>query len=212
MSSAGVARVVSCSVHGVSGMPVTVEADVQPGLPSFTVVGLTDRAIQEARERVRSALKNAGYGFPQSRVTANLAPAELPKEGTGFDLALAVAILDRGDRRFALGGTALIGELALDARLRPVCGVLPMARALRAAGVRTLVVPAENAAEAALADGVAVLPAGSLQDVVAHLQGTLSLAPARRASGTAEAGGAEAVELSDIRGQEVAKRALEIAA
>ena len=208
--SSGVARVVSCSVQGVSGVPVTVESDVQPGLPSFTIVGLTDRAIQEARERVRSALKNAGYQLPQRRVTVNLAPAELPKEGTGFDLAIAVSIV-RNARPFDMGATALVGELALDARLRPVCGVLPMARALRAAGITALVVPEDNAAEAALAGGLCVLAAGSLEDVVRHLEGTAEL-PRGRPGGASERRDPGAVELADIRGQAVAKRALEIAA
>src|SRR3981081_4206481 len=108
-----VATTTSCSIHGIAGIPVTVECDVQNGLPNFTIVGLTDRAIQEARERVRSALKNAFKAFPQQRVTVNLAPAELPKEGTAFDLAIAVAIVCSAGRNLNLQRTALIGELAL---------------------------------------------------------------------------------------------------
>jgi magnesium chelatase family protein len=206
-----VATATSCSIHGIAGVPVTVECDVQNGLPCFTIVGLTDRAIQEARERVRSALKNAFKGFPQQRVTVNLAPAELPKEGTGFDLAIAVSILCSGGRRLNLEGTAFVGELALDGGLRPVCGVLPMARALQRAGVRCLVVPAGNAGEAALVEGLAVIGAESLTAVVAHLDGEHILAPASpqaRPTAIPEAG----VDLADIRGQPLPKRALEIAA
>ena len=119
-------------------MPVTVEADIANGLPAFTIVGLTDRAIQEARERVKPAIRNAGFQFPQRRVTVNLAPAELPKEGTGFDLAIAIAILRAEDQSIRLDGLAFLGELALDASLRPVTGVLPMARCLAAAGTSLL--------------------------------------------------------------------------
>ena len=121
-------------------MPVTVEADIANGLPGFTIVGLTDRAIQEARERVKPAIRNAGFKFPQRRVTVNLAPAELPKEGTAFDLAIAIAILRAEDSSIRLDGLAFLGELALDASVRPVTGVLPMARCLAAAGIRRLIV------------------------------------------------------------------------
>src|SRR3982074_637119 len=115
------ATALSCALQGLAGIPITVEADIAAGLPNFTIVGLTDRAIQEARERVRSALKNAFKAFPQQRVTVNLAPAELPKEGTAFDLAIAVAIVCSAGRNLNLQRTALIGELALDGGLRPVC-------------------------------------------------------------------------------------------
>jgi predicted ATPase with chaperone activity len=123
------------------------------GLPNFTIVGLTDRAIQEARERVRASVRNAGFEFPSRRLTVNLAPAEVPKEGTGFDLGIAMAILCLGNSSLRIDGYGFIGELALDGSVRPVTGVLPMARCLRAAGVRHLAVAEENAAEAALVDG-----------------------------------------------------------
>src|SRR5207302_2577635 len=108
------------------------------GLPNLAIVGMTDRAIQEARERVRAAIRNAGFEFPQRRVTVNLAPAEVPKEGTGFDLAIALAVLKAAGRALATSGTAFVGELSLDGRLRPVSGVLPMARCLLAAGIRRM--------------------------------------------------------------------------
>jgi magnesium chelatase family protein len=191
-------------------VPVTVEADIANGLPGFTIVGLTDRAIQEARERVKPAIRNAGFKFPQRRVTVNLAPAELPKEGTGFDLAIAIAILRAEDPSIVLDGLAFLGELALDASLRPVTGVLPMARCLAAAGIRRLIVPLENAPEAALAEGVEVLGASSLQRCVDYLRGDGSLIPGVR--DMSPAGASPEPDLSAVRGQAQAKRALEIAA
>lgn len=206
-----VARATSCAIQGITGVPVTVEADVQPGLPAFHIVGLTDRAIQEARERVRSAVKNAFGKFPEHRVTVNLAPAELPKEGTGFDLAIAVAILSQTLQRLNLAGIALLGELALDGSLRPVCGVLPMARALQRKGIRCLLVPDENALEATLVDGLTVVGAGTLEAAWKHLTGE-SPVPASQPAQVSVAADEPGVDLADIRGQPIAKRALEIAA
>jgi magnesium chelatase family protein len=191
-------------------VPVTVEADIANGLPAFTIVGLTDRAIQEARERVKPAIRNAGFKFPQRRVTVNLAPAELPKEGTSFDLAIAIAVLRAEDESLRLDGLAFLGELALDSSVRPVTGVLPMARCLAAAGIRRLVVPVENAPEAALADGVEVLGAASLQACVEYLRGDGALVPGVRDSAPPLPG--PEPDLAAIRGQGQAKRALEIAA
>jgi magnesium chelatase family protein len=202
------ARATACSVHGLAGVPVLVEADITNGLPNFTIVGLTDRAIQEARERVRASIRNAGFDFPMRRLTVNLAPAEIPKEGTGFDLPIAMAILCLG-RPMQLDGYGFIGELALDGSVRPVTGVLPMARCLGAAGVRRLVVAEENAAEAALVDSLEVVGVSSLQRCVGHLDGSQPLPLA--SAGDAPAPD-EAADLAEVRGQEQAKRALEIAA
>jgi magnesium chelatase family protein len=203
------ARATACSVHGLAGVPVVVEADIANGLPNFTIVGLTDRAIQEARERVRASIRNAGFEFPTRRLTVNLAPAEVPKEGTGFDLAIAMAILCLGDRALCLDGHAFIGELALDGSVRPVTGVLPMARCLHAAGVRRLAVAEENAAEAALVEALEVVGVSSLQRCVGHLDGS---APLAAASPGAPAPPPATLDLRDVHGQEQAKRALEIAA
>jgi magnesium chelatase family protein len=203
------ARATACSVHGLAGIPVVVEADITNGLPSFTIVGLTDRAIQEARERVRASIRNAGFDFPSRRLTVNLAPAEVPKEGTGYDLAIAMAILCLGNAALRLEGLAFIGELALDGSVRPVTGVLPMARCLNAAGVRRLAVAEENAAEAALVETLEVVGVSSLQRCVAHLDGSARL-PAATPGPSAPA--PDAMDLSDVHGQEQAKRALEIAA
>lgn len=210
---------VCCALRGIAGVPVTVEVDVAEGLPNFTIVGLTDRAIQEARERVRTAVDNAGLtagnskAFPRKRVVVNLAPAELPKEGTGFDLAIAVAVLAAvlPGLRGQVAGHAYLGELALDSSLRPVAGVLPMAWALRAAGVRRLVVPCENAAEAALVEGLEVIAAPSLPAVVRHLEGAQPLPPSPRRTFGGEAP-CSGLDLAEVRGQHTARRALEIAA
>lgn len=205
-----IAFAISCATRGLAGVPVTVEADIANGLPAFTIVGLTDRAIQEARERVKPAIRNAGFKFPQRRVTVNLAPAELPKEGTGFDLAIAIAVLRAEDPSIHLDGLAFLGELALDGSVRPVTGVLPMARCLAAAGIRRLIVPVENAPEAALADGLEVLGASSLQACVEYLRGDGPLVPGVR-DGSPQSLPPEP-DLAAVRGQGQAKRALEIAA
>jgi magnesium chelatase family protein len=205
------ATALSCALRGLAGVPVTVEADIAAGLPGFTIVGLTDRAIQEARERVKAAIRNGGFQFPARKLTVNLAPAEVPKEGTAYDLAIALAVLRSAGHEIGLEGTALLGELSLDASLRPVNGVLPMARALRAQGVRRLVVPLENAGEAALVDDLEVVAAPSLPACVRHLDGTEPLPPAEGDATPPPAAGT-AVDLATVRGQAHAKRALEIAA
>jgi len=200
----------SCAIVGIAGRPVVVEADVANGLPAFTIVGLTDRAIQEARERVRAALRNAGFQLPAQRVTVNLAPAELPKEGTGFDLAIALAILRTQRPGLCLDGIACIGELALDGALRPVAGVLAMARGLAAHGVRTLLVAEENAAEAALVESLRVFAVAHLTTAVDHLENGSEIPPGTPATWLSD--GEDATDLTEIRGQATAKRVLEIAA
>ncbi|MGH7685461.1 MAG: YifB family Mg chelatase-like AAA ATPase [Candidatus Dormibacteria bacterium] len=201
----------SCTTHGLAGVPVRVEADLANGLPNFTIVGLTDRAIQEARERVRSAIRNSGFQFPQQRVTVNLAPAEVPKEGTGFDLAIALAVLAADGRIAPPDGAAFVGELALDGGLRPVTGVLPMARSLAAHGVRRLIVAIDNADEAALVDGLEVLAAPNLVACADHYRGGRAL-DRRAAPSLSPTVQVPEVDLASIRGQAAAKRALEIAA
>jgi magnesium chelatase family protein len=205
------AQTISCAVRGISGFPVAIEADVANGLPNFTIVGLTDRSIQEARERVRSAIRNSGFEFPMRRITVNLAPAEMPKEGTGFDLGIAAAVLSSARPDMANArNTAFVAELALDGSTRPVAGVLPMARGLARAGIRKIVVARENAAEAKRVDGVEVVAVSSLGRCVAHLEDgepgeEITPQPVSEES-------VSAVDMSQIRGQAQAKRALEIAA
>ena len=204
-----VARTLGCALWGLETALVTVEVDVANGLPHFAIVGLPDTAVQEARERVRAAIRNAGFEFPLRRVTVNLAPAERRKEGTGFDLPIALAIL-RATGQLALEPDGLcLGELALDGALRPVRGAMPRVRRALAAGITRVYVPAGNAGEAA-ALGAETVPFATLREAVAHFDGT-----ARIAAATAPAPAAPprwASDLRDIVGQETPKRALEIAA
>ena len=204
----------SASIVGVDGVPVRVEVDVAFGLPGLTIVGLAGSAVLEARERVRAAIRNAGFVVPPRRITVNLAPADLPKEGTGHDLAIAVAMLVASEQLDGthLPTTALIGELALDGTLRTVPGMLALVAASRAAGARCAIVPEPSAAEAAGVAGVEVHGAHSLGDVVAHLADRRVLPAATRASRPRVApADADAPDLAGVIGQVVARRALEIA-
>ncbi|HEY6607582.1 MAG TPA: magnesium chelatase domain-containing protein, partial [Candidatus Limnocylindria bacterium] len=155
------ATALSASVIGVDGMPVRVEVDVAFGLPGLTIVGLAGSAVLEARERVRAALRNSGFEVPSRRITVNLSPADLPKEGTCHDLAMAIAILAASDQLDAapLARTALIGELALDGSLRPVPGAMALVAAATGAGVVEAILPMANAEEGAAVGGVVVRPA-----------------------------------------------------
>jgi len=196
---------------GVDAPPVTVEVHLGPGLPGFAIVGLPEKAVQESKDRVRGALVNSAFDVPQWKVTVNLAPADLPKEGGRFDLPIAVGILAASgqiDGR-RLDGVELLGELALSGALRPVRGTLPAALATRAAG-RQLLLPLDNAAEAALVRDLGVLPATHLLEVCAHLTGAKPLEAfgASRAASTTVA----LPDLAEVRGQAHAKRALAIAA
>jgi magnesium chelatase family protein len=196
---------------GVDAPPVTVEVHLGPGLPGFAIVGLPEKAVQESKDRVRGALVNSAFDVPQWKVTVNLAPADLPKEGGRFDLPIAVGILAASgqiDGR-RLEGVELLGELALSGALRPVRGTLPAALASRAAG-RQLLLPLDNAAEAALVRDLGVLPATHLLEVCAHLTGAKPLEAFRasRAAPTTVA----LPDLAEVRGQAHAKRALAIAA
>ncbi len=177
------ARVRAAAVLGVQAFPVLVEADLQAGLPSFSTVGLPDEAVRESRDRVRSAIVNSGFPFPAARVTVNLAPADLRKEGSSFDLAIAVGLLAAQGlaRAEAAADLLLVAELSLDGGLKPVRGVLPMALAARAAGFRGLVLPPENAAEAALVREIEVYPARTLAEVAAFLNGEQALVRAQAA-------------------------------
>lgn len=209
------ARVTSAAFAGIEGYLVEVETDLSPGLPSFSVVGLPDAAVRESRERVAAAIKNSGFEFPIRRITVNLAPAGVRKEGSRYDLPIAVGVLlASGQLRDAVpDGLVLLGELSLDGALRPGRGILPMAAAARRRGVREALVPPANAAEAALVDGLVVHPAATLADA-ARL-----LSPEERARaspvgapGASAAPAADLLDLSDVRGQEHAKRALQVAA
>jgi magnesium chelatase family protein len=207
------ARVRSAAVLGLRGYAVDVEVDVGAGLPAFTIVGLPDPAVQEAKERVRAAVRNAGFEVPARRITINLAPADVRKAGPAFDLPMAVAILAATGqiRPCDPDGAVLLGELSLDGTLRPVTGALAVAMAVRGRG-GAIIVPEGNAAEAALVEGLDVHPATSLAEVVAHLEGRARIAPFRGpAAASAEVETGEH-DLAEVRGQDHARRALEIAA
>lgn len=206
------ARIPTAALHGVEAHAVRVEVSLTPGLPTFTVVGLPQGAVREGRERVIAALKHAGWPPPSRRITVNLAPADLRKEGSGFDLPIAVGLLAVSGviSADAVEGWAFVGELGLDGRLRAVRGVLALAAGCRDGGAQRVVVPPENAPEAALLDGVEVLTARTLAEVVAHFAGETPLTAV--APRVLPPPGGRGGELREVRGQWVAKRALEIAA
>src|SRR4051794_34822059 len=207
------ASMATFAIEGVDSSEVTVEVDVRQGLPVFTVVGLPDAAVREARERVRAAMLNSGLEFPQKRLTANLAPADLRKAGPSFDLALAVALLAASEQlpTTELECCALVGELSLSGALRPVRGAVAMAAGARRAGYARLIVPAENVAEAALVEGVEVLGVPDLRHLVEFACGRWEPDPPVRLRSVAPPEEPSA-DLADVRGQADAKRALEIAA
>lgn len=195
---------------------VTVEADLSKGLYSFAVVGLAGKAVEEARDRMSAAIKHSDYPSPKShnhKVVISLAPADVKKEGTVFDLPMALAyLLSAEDIQFDPKGIVFMGELALDGSLRPIKGALAAALKAKKARFHTLVVPAENATEAAMVDGITVYGAESLKDVTAHLTGKKKLKPAKAGAFDAYPRLAPMVDLCDIKGQETAKRGVEIAA
>jgi len=204
-------RVFTAALSGVEAIPVEVEVDLSFGIPGTTIVGLPDSAVKESRERVRSALRNSGYDYPDRKITVNLAPADLRKEGSGFDLPLAVGLLAAEGKvpQEALGGHLFLGELSLDGRLKGVRGALPVALSIRALGFSRLVLPRENGREASLAQGVEILAFEHLSQVVEYLHGRFQpepLEPFEPPAPTYE------VDLADLVGQEQARRALEVAA
>jgi magnesium chelatase family protein len=210
-----IARTRSAALCGVDAVVVDVEVDLAPGLPQLAVVGLAGSAVKESRDRVRAAVKNAGYHFPMGHVTVNLAPADMRKEGTGFDLPIAVAILaaDGGVKLERLAWFLFTGELGLEARVKGVPGALPAAIAARDAKLRGIIVSRENAREAAIVQGIDVFAVDHLQEVVDFLNGERVLVTEPQNLYEPAAGDAPAdADLADVRGQEHAKRALEVAA
>ena len=201
----------SMGLQGVSGSPVYAECYISTGLPAFEIVGLPDTAVKEARERVRAAVKNSGFKFPVSRITVNLAPANVKKSGTLYDLPILLGILAASGVVPAPGqDCAFLGELSLEGKLRPVPGVLPMALAAAEEGISTLYIPRENGAEASLAGGVTVIPVENVGELVAHLRGESPIAP--QAPWTPAAEPEHLLDFKDVMGQENVKRALEVAA
>ena len=201
----------SLGLHGVSGYPVSAECDLSSGLPAFTVVGLPDAAVSEARDRVRAAIKNCGFTFPVSRITINLAPAHVKKAGTLYDLPMLVGILAAGGQlKLPKENCAFVGELSLSGQLRPCAGMLPMALAAKRAGIETLYVPEDNAAEATLAEGPTIYPVRDVEQLVRHFTGEAPLSPAPPWTPGAQV--VHCPDFSEVKGQEQVKRALEIAA
>ena len=201
------------TLDGISARPVRVEVDVHRGLPNFTIVGLPDAAVREARERVRAALVNCGFEFPLRRIVVNLAPASLRKAGPGMDLAIAAALLSASGQLEweRLARVALAGELALDGSTRSVQGALAMAEAAREGGAEAIVLPAENGAEAALAEGIEVIPVEALSQLPALVAGEWE--PARPQSLSLQLDPPPGTpDLADLRGQPYLRRALEVAA
>ncbi|MDX1530101.1 MAG: magnesium chelatase domain-containing protein, partial [Rhodothermales bacterium] len=200
----------SSTVLGVDALPIEIETHVEPGLPKWTVVGLPDGAVRESRDRVWAALKNTGLAPPRGAVTVNLAPADVRKEGAAFDLPIALGLLAASGHPVALERLEdlfVLGEVALDGALRPVRGVLPMAIRARAEGKRGVIVPEENAPEAAVVEGLEVYGVRSLRDAVALL--TDGAEPFRRDLGALlDAAHTYPIDFAEVRGQEGTKRAL----
>ena len=207
------ATVTSCAVVGLEGVLISVEVDISNGLPSMTIVGLPDAAVQESRERVRAAIKNSGLPFPAQRLTVNLAPADIRKAGPAYDLPIAVGLLLAGEQIYGSVENAIImGELSLDGGVRHISGALPMASLAKKAGFETLFVPAEEAPQAALIDGLPVYPVESLLHLIDHLSGHKKLEPYRIKVSLNGCLPPYAADLSEIKGQEHVKRAMEVAA
>ena len=206
-----IAKVRSMGLQGIGGYEVLLEVYISNGLPAFDVVGLPDAAVREARERVRAAIKNNGYRFPVSRMTVNLAPADKKKAGTLYDLPMFIGILAAdGDIDEPGDDCAFIGELSLSGELRPVYGALPMAIAAARCGVKKLFVPADNAAEAAFADGISVYPVKNVDELLRLMRGEVNIEPA--AAPALDTLMEHMPDFSEVKGQENVKRALEIAA
>ena len=207
------AKIASAAILGVDGYIVSVEVDVSSGLPAFDIVGLPDSAVKEARERVRTAIRNTGFSFPIKRITVNLAPADTRKVGPAFDLPIAIGILvcmDVLDQQ-EVKDICFAGELSLDGTVRPVNGILPMVLAARASGMQTCCVPWENGAEANLVGGMSILTASNLKEIVDHFTDGNILAPGAVFE-THKSKPFYDVDFSDVKGQQFIKRALEVAA
>lgn len=215
LDSRVLARIRSAAVLGIDAYLVDVEVDISRGLPAFSTVGLPQGAVKEGRERVWAALANAGYNLPLRRITVNLAPADIPKAGSAFDLPVALAILVASGQvpGEALESCIVAGELGLEGDLRPVRGALPIALAARQHGIASLIVPRDNVSEAAVTSGLNVLGAATLDEVCRHLTGDIPIEPAQvDIAALFQPTSTDAADFADVRGQAAAKRALEVAA
>jgi len=208
------AKVLSSAVIGIDAYIVEVEVDIAQGLPAFATVGLPEGAVRESKERVKAAIKNSGYHFPADRITVNLAPADVKKEGSAFDLPMALGILAATGLvdEPCYKGYVFLGELALDGMIRPIRGALPMAITARDLGLKGIFLPRENAPEAGVVDGIEIYPVDTLPKVVEALKGILKISPVKIESNNTYSHFEYDVDFRDVRGQENVKRAMEIAA
>ena len=208
-------RVLSSAVFGIDAYTVEVEVDIAQGLPAFATVGLPEGAVKESKDRVKAAVKNCGYEFPPRRITVNLAPADIKKEGAAFDLPMAIGILAATEivQKNKLDRYFILGELSLDGQVKPVRGALPIAVAARDSGLRGILLPKENSREAAVVRGIDILPVNTLSDCVEFLNGTLQIDPLE--IDLEELFRTEPnypVDFNDVKGQEHVKRCLEVSA
>ncbi len=208
-----IAKIICYALSGLDGIPVEVETDINRGVPSYDMVGLPDTAVKESKERVRSALKNSGLLFPMNRITINFAPADLKKEGASFDLAIAVSLLKASEQLIGadVADTVFLGELALNGDLRPISGLLPILISAKGHGFTRFIIPAANAKEARFLGGAEIYPAENLLGVVKHLVGLEPIEPLETAEFTAEKWQCSSADLKYVKGQPMARRAIEIA-
>ena len=208
-----IAKIICYTLSGLEGVPVEVETDVNKGVPAYEMVGLPDAAVKESKERVRSALKNSGLLFPMNKITVNFAPADIRKEGASFDLAIAISLLKASEQLVGanVDGVVFLGELALNGDLRPVSGLLPILISAKSHGFTKFVIPADNISEARYLGGAEIYPAQSLTQVVRHLVGTEQISPLQTREFVAGQRKKLSADLKFVKGQPMARRALEIA-
>ncbi|MEG0379722.1 MAG: magnesium chelatase domain-containing protein, partial [Eubacterium sp.] len=210
-------QIYSCGLLGVDGLIVTVEVDVSNGLPSYIMVGLPDTGVKESKERVYSAIKNNSYCYPMKKITVNLAPADLKKEGAAYDLPIAVGLLIASEQLLAVDSekSVMVGELSLSGEIKPINGVLSMVLAAKEHGFTGIIIPYENRLEAFVVEGIDIFPAKNINEVVLHLSGEKKIKPYSidlKKSHLVRKENTKGMDFSEVKGQENAKRALEIAA
>jgi len=208
-------KIKTCVLQGLNGYLIDVETDLSRGLPSFNIVGLPDTSIKESKERVRTAIKNCGFEFPLKRITINLAPANLKKEGSQLDLSIAIGILVASEdvKNSNLDKTAFIGELSLDGKINKIDGALPIAISLKEKNIEKIIVPFENREECSVIEGIDILAVSNLYELVTYLNEEIEILPYKSSRDYSSSPDEEEMEdFMDIKGQHAMKRAMEIAA